>query len=281
MNNHGKLKAIANTLISTLRGNGFVIQRYDALSTDSIYLKLDFGVANSIRISDHNGKKHLQYRYNVILGCANNIVEETYMRYFFNEDSLEALVLQVLFDRKMKVNKYGKLSYRNFMIKNMNEKGNSKGFWNDAKLINDEWRLDETDVPETFVIDSDRHNEVISDATVVKPKQDKDILEKIFETSIRENPNGYMDRAARFHVGDNVKAVVDADILTDYFMSYGYPEHKAKENAKLIILNNHMTVTKFSRFESYDEDIYYALRIGANLMQYLPEVFLQEDYSAW
>ena len=62
-----RLNDIANDIIKTLKSIGFVIQRYDAYSTNSIYLKLDYGVCNSIRISDHTGKKYLKYRYNVIL----------------------------------------------------------------------------------------------------------------------------------------------------------------------------------------------------------------------
>ena len=40
---------------------GFIVQRYDSVTTNSIYLKLDYGMCNSIRISDHKGKKHLSY----------------------------------------------------------------------------------------------------------------------------------------------------------------------------------------------------------------------------
>lgn len=58
------IQSIADSLIHTLSQAGFTIQRYDASTTDSIYLKLDYGVGNSIRIS---GKKHLNYRYNIIL----------------------------------------------------------------------------------------------------------------------------------------------------------------------------------------------------------------------
>lgn len=61
-----KLDEIANKIQSKLLDKGFIIHRYNAYSTKSIYLKLDYGVGNSIRISDHIGKGHLQYRYNVL-----------------------------------------------------------------------------------------------------------------------------------------------------------------------------------------------------------------------
>lgn len=47
-----------------------LIHRYDAYSTTSVYLKFDYGVANSLRIADHTGKKHLAYRFNIILDLA-------------------------------------------------------------------------------------------------------------------------------------------------------------------------------------------------------------------
>ena len=61
------IQSIADSLIHTLSQAGFTIQRYDASTTDSIYLTLDYGVGKSIRFSNHTGMKHLNYRYNIIL----------------------------------------------------------------------------------------------------------------------------------------------------------------------------------------------------------------------
>ena len=60
-----ELTALADFITGQLIREGFVVQRYDSCTSDSIYLKLDYGVCNSIRISDHQGKKHLKYRYNI------------------------------------------------------------------------------------------------------------------------------------------------------------------------------------------------------------------------
>lgn len=51
---------VADTLCRRLLSAGFIVHRYDAYSTNSIYLKLDCGVCNSIRISDHTGKSYLK-----------------------------------------------------------------------------------------------------------------------------------------------------------------------------------------------------------------------------
>lgn len=125
----------ADEIVDILKGKGFVIQRYDSYSTDSVYLKLDYGVCNSIRISDHEGKKHLCYRYNLLFGCQDNIIEERYIRYYFNENNVTGLINQILFDKTIKLKKYGKQLYRNYMTKNKHEHKNDNGFWKDAKLV--------------------------------------------------------------------------------------------------------------------------------------------------
>lgn len=141
MENRKQIDSIADSLIKFLSRNGFVIQRYDAYSTDSVYLKLDFGVSNSIRISDHLGKEKLQYRYNIIIGGKDNIVEEKYIRYFFNENSIEMLANQILLDRMEKIKKYGRHNYLEYMKNNIRAGQNAVGFWKQSRLIAGEFSL--------------------------------------------------------------------------------------------------------------------------------------------
>lgn len=135
---------ISKTIIEALKSKGFVIQAYISRSTNSVYLKLDYGVCNTIRISDHEGKKYLQYRYNLLIGGENNILEEKYIRYFFNEKNITGLLYQILFDKATKLQKYGKQSYKNFMEKNKSDHQNDKGFWKEAKLVTDAVMPDST-----------------------------------------------------------------------------------------------------------------------------------------
>ena len=67
MNKKETIKKIADDISRSLLEEGFDILRYDSYSSNSVYLKIDFGVCHTIRISDHPGKKHLHYRYNVLL----------------------------------------------------------------------------------------------------------------------------------------------------------------------------------------------------------------------
>lgn len=130
-----QLNDIADTIIASLKANGFSIHRYDAYSTNSIYLKLDYGVCNSIRISDHEGKQHLKYRYNVIINGKERFVQDKYPRYYYNQDSINSLLNKILSDKEQKVLKYGQVSYNIYMRQNNQESHDKKGFWAQAKLI--------------------------------------------------------------------------------------------------------------------------------------------------
>ena len=59
-------KEVTKILIKKLLDMNFIVHRYVAYSTSSIYLKLDYGIACGIRIADHSGKKKYSYRFNII-----------------------------------------------------------------------------------------------------------------------------------------------------------------------------------------------------------------------
>lgn len=130
-----ELMNIADNVIQTLKSKGFTIHRYDAYSSNSIYLKLDYGVCNSIRISDHKGKRYLKYRYNVILNGSTQLLNDTYPRYYYNQNSIKGMINRIILDRNQKIEKYGQVAYNNFMKQNNEQSANKKGFWAQAKLI--------------------------------------------------------------------------------------------------------------------------------------------------
>lgn len=59
------VKDLAAYVCDKLAGK-VLIHRYDAYSTNSVYLKFDYGLGNSLRLSDHTGKAGLNYRFNII-----------------------------------------------------------------------------------------------------------------------------------------------------------------------------------------------------------------------
>jgi hypothetical protein len=130
------LQNIADLLIKTLKKNGFTIHRYDAYSSNSIYLKLDYGVCNSIRISDHTGKAYLKYRYNFILnGVPYEEVMDKYPRFYYNESTINQMIEKIKKDKRDIVQQYGMSNYNKFVNQNKADTRNQKGFWKQAKLV--------------------------------------------------------------------------------------------------------------------------------------------------
>jgi hypothetical protein len=129
---------VALDLIDLLKREGFIIQRYDSVTTSSIYLKLDYGVANSIRIGDHKGKKQYKYRYNVDIGrkqINRHSTGEGWPRWYYPETELEELVRDVLKERSRIKAKHGEDSYWALMAAKQFENRGSKGFWSSARLV--------------------------------------------------------------------------------------------------------------------------------------------------
>ena len=95
---------IVDTLIKSLLNMGFIIHRYDAHSTSSIYLKLDYGVACGIRIADHPGKKKYRYRFNIIKNYEGDkvILKNGLICYFYDFNELENVLKAVQEEKQNK-----------------------------------------------------------------------------------------------------------------------------------------------------------------------------------
>src|SRR5690625_2839738 len=129
------MEKIAEEIITQLKNKGFTIQRYDSMTSKSIYIKLDYGVSQSIRISDHQGKKHLKYRFNVHTGIEQPYQENDgqFERFYYGAGDIDQLIEDILEHRKRRIIDFGKSSYQYFMQKNKFEGTNKKGFWQSAQ----------------------------------------------------------------------------------------------------------------------------------------------------
>lgn len=131
------LNDLAERVIGKLK-NKVVIHRYDAHSTNSIYLKFDYGVANSLRISDHPGKKHLRYRFNLITEQAGTphyiVMNGEFPMHFYPPEEIDRLVNDILDAKEDKAKYY--TSYDAVMKKAAADSRNEqKGFWAGARKI--------------------------------------------------------------------------------------------------------------------------------------------------
>ena len=110
-------KQMAKILINKLSKLGFTIHRYDAVTTKSIYLKLDFGVCCGIRIADHNGKKKYHYRFNILKGYNGDkiIFYKNLISYYYTFEEISQLLKDVQEEKKKKILKYGLTNYQKYM----------------------------------------------------------------------------------------------------------------------------------------------------------------------
>ena len=130
------LSVFADMVCEELLGQGFILHRYDAHSTNSIYLKLDFGVCNSIRISDHGGKGYLKYRYNIGTDIREERTEmDKWPRHYYPIRERGAMVAQIVADRDAKKKRYGECRYQGFMAENQKAHARDKGFWAQSRRV--------------------------------------------------------------------------------------------------------------------------------------------------
>lgn len=133
---NSKCLELADNICQKLLAQGLIIYRYDASSTNSIYLKLDYGVCNSIRISDHVGKGYLKYRYNIGTDIKKITTQmDTFERHYYPAEKVDALVAAILADRAAKQNRYGMKRYKQFMRENQRSHAESPGFWQTARQV--------------------------------------------------------------------------------------------------------------------------------------------------
>lgn len=131
------LNDIADAVIKQLNGK-IIIHRYDAYSTNSIYLKFDYGVANSLRISDHNGKYHLRYRYNILESMRGESSKKERYRHglqmiFYSPAMVNACCRDILAAKAEKEKKYS--SYEAVVNAARGKVKGQKGFWSGAKMV--------------------------------------------------------------------------------------------------------------------------------------------------
>ena len=134
---------VAEYVCGQLEGK-MVIHRYDAYSTNSIYLKFDYGVAGSLRISDHPGKRHLAYRYNIDFSRKHYKIKyspQGYPRYYYPVSAVDRVISDILDEKKARAYRYR--DYEELVQEAMARSNHEKGFWQQAKLVAEMEKRDE------------------------------------------------------------------------------------------------------------------------------------------
>lgn len=123
---------VVNILVPRLLDMGLIVHRYNAHSTSSIYLKLDYGLACGIRIADHPGNKKYSYRFNVVKDYVGDkvILKDGLICRFYGFNELESVLDAVQKEKQEKINKYGLENYQTYMEKERQENELFKRFKN-------------------------------------------------------------------------------------------------------------------------------------------------------
>lgn len=132
------LKAIADEVQDKLLDLGFIVHRYDAYSTSSVYLKMDCGECHSIRIGDHRGKPHLKYRYNIgpwIRKFRSD--HDPYQRWYFPVDEVDRMIKFITYDRWSQIIELGGRGAYDLKVERMRESGAKmrRGFWTKCREV--------------------------------------------------------------------------------------------------------------------------------------------------
>lgn len=111
-----KLSDIADHLQNNLTAAGVEVFRMESKHTESIYLKIDYGVCNTIRISGHYSRK---CRYNIGPYVSHFRVEHgRYDRYYYQSKRWNELTRRILRDRRSLIMRYGHYRYARYMQMN-------------------------------------------------------------------------------------------------------------------------------------------------------------------
>lgn len=122
------MEELFNQIIKELKKYDFVISTYHSYSTSSIYIKLDYGLANGIRIADHKGKKKYKYRYNVMNDLEKDYktIDRGFERYYFTPKNIRKMVLRIVLDKQSKLCRYGMDKYKFYMAQKQKEEVNKR-----------------------------------------------------------------------------------------------------------------------------------------------------------
>lgn len=128
------IKEYMQKILYDLSQEGFILQYYEAYSTSSCYIKLDYGVSNSIRIADHRGKDKYCYRFNLMIGLEKSYTDDG--RYYYSISDYKKLIDDIKDFKEEQLEKYG-FKYYDYMLENKKTSKNKQGFWAKATQYNE------------------------------------------------------------------------------------------------------------------------------------------------
>lgn len=126
-----KEKVIAKKIKNILNKRGFIVEIIYPKNSKSVYLKIDRGACDGIRISNHKNNK-TKYKFNMIKGYNGKRSETSngQLKKFYNFNSVGRLIADMEIERSNKVIKFGYTNY-----KRIRDKGNYLNYTNYNKKV--------------------------------------------------------------------------------------------------------------------------------------------------
>ena len=137
------VQAAASEVIAFCRKNGIIVMRYDSMSSNSVYLRLDEGLLGTIRISDHKSKKRAKHRYNLLVNGRTYVKHngDGLTQYFTSLKNIEQLFRRILKEREFLKKAYLPFRYRHYMRVNKSNALKHTRFWRRAEYVQKEFKL--------------------------------------------------------------------------------------------------------------------------------------------
>lgn len=139
MSSRDEIQLTASRVVARLKAEGVHVMRLDAKTSNSVYLKLDRGLAGTIRISDHPCQSGRMFRYSLIKSLTGNNRHVTVRNgKRFDEYPLgryEDAVTYILAERKERILRRSAEGYMLAMDDEIRLNAGSPGFWTRAQEV--------------------------------------------------------------------------------------------------------------------------------------------------
>lgn len=138
-NSECNLSEIADKLIKFVKAKGIHVLRYDSKSSKSIYLKFDYGMAGSLRLSDTPSTNELRYTFNILSSIDKPYIESyvndnkyAYSMYFYPVRMAQNVMVDVVRYKEYRQAKYGEVKYKKLLEGYKSNRDEKIGFWKKA-----------------------------------------------------------------------------------------------------------------------------------------------------
>jgi hypothetical protein len=138
MNSRDEIQLTAGRVVARLKAAGVHVMRLDAKTSNSVYLKLDRGLAGTIRISDHPCQTNRLFRYNLIKSLGNNrhVTVRNGKRYDeYPLGRYDDAITYILAERKDRIHRRSIEGYMLAMDDQIRLNAGTPGFWTRAKEV--------------------------------------------------------------------------------------------------------------------------------------------------